>query len=146
MKVEGPKRGDGVSKGKKSSSSAGGEDFSQYVTGGASESPSASATHSIAQLDVLLAVQAAENPTERAAKKRARMRADNVLGKLEEVRIAMLGGNLTVGHMLDVADVVASHRDKIHDPLLTAIMDEIDLRAQVEIAKMRYAMENKADA
>lgn len=144
MKVEGPKRGEGISKGKKTSS-AGNMDFSQYVSSGASESQSASATHSIAQLDVLLAAQSVENPTERAAKKRARVRADNILGKLEDVRIAMLGNNLTVGHMIDVADVVASHRDKIHDPLLTAIMDEIDLRAQVEIAKMCYAMDAKAD-
>lgn len=145
MKVEGPKRGEGVSKGKKTSSSGGNVDFSQYVSGGAAETQSASASHSIAQLDVLLAAQSVENPTERAAKKRARVRADNILGKLEEVRVAMLGGNITVGHMIDVADVVASHRDKIHDPLLTSIMDEIDLRAQVEIAKMRYAMDANSE-
>ena len=43
--------------------------------------------------------------------------------------------------MIDVADVVASHRERIHDPALTAVMDEIDLRAQVELAKMRAALE-----
>ena len=57
--------------------------------------------------------------------------------------MAMLGGSLTVGHMVDMADVVASHREKIADPALTAIMDEIDLRAQVELAKMRVSMERK---
>ena len=56
----------------------------------------------------------------------------------------MLGGNLTVGHMIDVADVVASHREKIDDPTLTAIMDEIDLRAQVEIAKIRVVLNQEA--
>lgn len=142
MKVEGPKRGEGVSKGKKTSSSGGDVNFSAYVTGGASETVQASTTQSIAQLDILLAAQAVENPADRAAKKRVRVRAENILAKLEEVRIAMLGNNLTVGHMIDVADVVASHRDKIHDPVMTALIDEIDLRAQVEIAKMRYAIEN----
>ena len=52
----------------------------------------------------------------------------------------MLNGTLTVGHMIDIADIVASHREKIQDPKLTDIMDEIDLRAQVELAKMRVAM------
>ncbi len=68
-------------------------------------------------------------------------RADNILEKLDSIRLKMLGGDLTVGHMIDVADVVASHRDKIDDPALTSIMDEIDLRAQVELAKLRYAMD-----
>ena len=57
--------------------------------------------------------------------------------------MAMLNGSLTVGHMIDIADVVASHREKITDPALTAIMDEIDLRAQVELAKMRVAMDRQ---
>lgn len=145
MKVEGPKRGEGVSKSKKTSSGTDNVDFSQYMSGGASETQASSASHSIAQLDILLAAQSVENPTEKAAKKRARVRSENILDKLEEVRVAMLGNQLTVGHMIDVADVVASHRDKIHDPLMTSILDEIDLRAQVEIAKMRYSLDAQKD-
>ena len=56
--------------------------------------------------------------------------------------VAMLTGGVTVGHMIDIADVIASHREKITDPGLTDIMDEIDLRAQVEMAKMRMALDN----
>jgi hypothetical protein len=58
----------------------------------------------------------------------------------------MLGGNLTVGHMIDIADIVASHREKITDPALTSLMDEIDLRAQVELAKMRISMDRNKPA
>ncbi len=143
MKVGGTKGPKSTSGTQKSSPSneGGNVDFSQYVTGGASETASASATQSIAQLDVLLAVQEAEDPTHGAAKKRLQVRADNILEKLDGIRLKMLGGDLTVGHMIDVADVVASHRDKIDDPALTSIMDEIDLRAQVELAKLRYAMD-----
>ena len=143
MKVGGAKGPNSTSKSKKSSSSSGENtvDFSQYVKGGASETTSAAATQSIAQLDALLAVQEVEDPTQKAAKKRAHMRADTILDRLENIRLRMLSGQLTVGHMIDVADVVASHRDKIDDPKLTAIMDEIDLRAQVELAKMRVALD-----
>jgi hypothetical protein len=92
-------------------------------------------------VDALLAVQGAEDPAAGAARKRARVRAETVLDELDKVRMAMLGGKLTVGHMIDIADVVASHRDKINDPALTALMDEIDLRAQVELAKMRVSLD-----
>ena len=90
---------------------------------------------------MLLAVQGADDPAARAAKKRVRERASNILSELEKIRVCMLTGSLTVGHMIDVADVVAGHRDKIHDPQLTALMDEIDLRAQVELAKMRAGLD-----
>ena len=144
MKVEGSKGTQGTSKTKKASqgSSSDDVDFSQYINlGGAQESTGAAATQSIAQLDVLLAVQGADDPAARAAKKRVRERASNILSELEKIRVCMLTGSLTVGHMIDVADVVAGHRDKIHDPQLTALMDEIDLRAQVELAKMRAGLD-----
>tara|TARA_R110002095_G_scaffold199091_2_gene178764 strand:- start:530 stop:973 length:444 start_codon:yes stop_codon:yes gene_type:complete len=143
MKVGGTKGPNSTSKSKRSSSSQGENtvDFSQYVTGGTAQATGASATQSIAQLDVLLAVQEVEDPTQKAAKKKAHIRADTILENLEQIRIKMLCGELTVGHMIDVADVVASHRDKIDDPKLTSVMDEIDLRAQVELAKMRVALD-----
>ncbi len=146
MKV-GETKGPGkAAKSKKASSAgaSGSADFSQYVQGGVSEAPSAQATQSIAQLDSLLAAQEVEDPAQRSARKRSFVRADSILDKLEEVRLKMLVGNLTVGHMVDVADVVASHRDKIDDPQLVSIMDEIDLRAQVEIAKVRVVMDRAA--
>ena len=146
MKVGETKGAGATSKSKSSSSSqaSSGADFSQYVHGGASEASGADTTQSIAHLDALLAAQEAEDPTQKSAKKRVYVRADTVLDKLEDVRLKMLGGNLTVGHMIDVADVVASHREKIDDPTLTAIMDEIDLRAQVEIAKIRVVLNQEA--
>jgi hypothetical protein len=101
------------------------------------------ATQSIAQVDALLAIQGAEDPTQGASRKRMRHRADTILSELDKIRMAMLGGNLTVGHMIDVADVVASHREKVSDPVLTDLMDEIDLRAQVELAKMRVTLDEK---
>jgi diphthamide synthase subunit DPH2 len=104
--------------------------------GEASEFTPTSATQNIAALDVLLTVQSADDPTERAARKRMTARADAILTTLDDLRMGILTGTLTIGHMIDVADVVAAHREKIHDPHLTAILDEIDLRAQVEIAKL----------
>lgn len=142
MKVSGPGSTQGPSKAGKTSKKtpASGESFGDMLAGGASESTAFSTTRSIAKVDALLAVQGAEDPTERAARQKAQKRADDILGELEKIRMAMLSGSLTLGHMVDIADVVASRRESVHDPLLTAIMDEIDLRAQVELAKMRLAL------
>ena len=142
MKVEGPdkSRPSGGSK-KKGSVSTGDGTFGSMVTGSTNNASNAGATQSVAKVDALLAVQAAEDPTERAARNKMRQRANEILDELEKIRLGLLTGSLNVGHVINVADVVASHREKIMDPELTAILDEIDLRAQVEIAKMRQAME-----
>lgn len=143
MKIEGPQRTGATSgaKSKGKTSSADGS-FSDLLTGSAQETRSAAATHSIASIDALLAAQATEDPTEKAARKRMRVRAEGILDELENMRIALLTGTLTVGHIIDIADVVASHREKVMDPRLHAILDEIDLRAQIEIAKMAKALDN----
>lgn len=144
MKVQGPGRTQGPSKtNKKSGVSGGDESFGDFMASGTSGAAPATTTQSIAKVDSLLAAQAVEDPTARAAKQRARQRSTGILDELEKIRMAMLGGTLTVGHMVDIADVVASHREKITDPALTAIMDEIDLRAQVELAKLRVALESQ---
>ncbi len=141
MKVEGPDkaRQAGQTK-KKGAVSSGDGSFGSMVTGGAKEAGGASPTHSIAKVDALLSVQAAEDPTERAARQRMQVRAEGILDELDSIRMGLLTGTLTVGHVINVADVIAAHREKVMDPELTAILDEIDLRAQVEIAKMRRAL------
>lgn len=144
MKIEGPSKTQKTSKTDKTSK-AGKSDgtFGAMVTGGAQEASGAAATQSISKLDALLAVQGAESATERSAKRRMRERGESVLRKLDHIRLGILTGNLNIGQVIDIADVVASHREKITDPKLTAVLDEIDLRAQIEIAKMRKAMEAK---
>ncbi|MCD8497234.1 MAG: flagellar assembly protein FliX [Alphaproteobacteria bacterium] len=128
---------------KKTDKAKGGDEaFGDFMADSAGQAAAPTTTQSIAKVDGLLAVQAAEDPTARATRKRARQRSTTILDELEKVRMAMLAGNLTVGHMIDIADVVASHRDRISDPRLTAVMDEIDLRAQVELAKMRVALDS----
>ncbi len=107
----------------------------------ASETAHAAASNVIARVDVLLAAQGSEDPAERASRGRMLQRSDNVLVQLDKIRLGMLTGTLTVGNLLDIADVVASHRERIGDPQLAGLLDEIDLRAQSEIAKMKMALE-----
>ena len=144
MKVQGPGQTQAPSKTKKKDKVSESDDnFDDFVAAAPSETAPTKQTQSIAKVDALLAVQAAEDPTAGATRKRMKTRAKNVLDELDKLRMAMLNGNMTVGHMIDIADVVAAHRENVSDPALTAIMDEIDLRAQVELAKMRMSLDAK---
>lgn len=145
MKISGPdstQKAGGVKKTGKTGSS-GGVSFGSMIGGNdETEAPAHSAaTGVIAGIDSLLAAQEADDPAHRAAKKRMRERGESVLKQLDKIRLGMLTGTLSVGNLLDVADVVASHRERINDPQLSSLLDEIDLRAQIEIAKMRAALD-----
>lgn len=144
MKVEGPSKTGKTTKtdnAKKVGKSDG--TFGDMVASAAQETAGTAASQSIAKVDALLAVQATESSTERTAKRRMRERGEKVLRQLDHLRLGILTGNLTIGQVIDIADVVASHREKITDAKMSAVLDEIDLRAQIEIAKMKKAMSSK---
>lgn len=143
MKVEGPSKS-GSTSGTKKTGSAGRTDgtFEDFIAAAPKSSAGAAPTQSIARVDALLAVQGAETATERAAKRRMRERGEDILKELDRLRHSILTGSMTLGQVIDIADVVASHREKISDPKLTAILDEIDMRAQIELAKARKALES----
>lgn len=146
MKIQGPGSTIPSSKVKKKNngSDSSGEDFGSIMQGGEKSPAGVSTTQSMANIDALLAAQSVEDPTEKSARQRAKHRSNTLLRELEKIRMAMLNGSLTVGHMIDMADIVASHRDKVSDPHLTGILDEIDLRAQVELAKMRVVLDKNS--
>ena len=143
MKVEGPGSSSrtGKVKGKeKKGGSTGSTSFSSMVESEAQEVAGGFTSNLVSKVDSLLTVQAAEDPTERAARRKMHQRGEAILETLDNIRERLLTGTLTVGDVIAVADSVATHRQKIQDPKLTAILDEIDLRAQVELAKVRVAM------
>ncbi len=140
MKIDGPSKTSGAGNSKKSGKVDGDGSFQDFISHAPKGPSSAAPTQHIARVDALLSVQAAESPTERAARKRMKERGEDILKELDRLRHSILTGGLTLGQVVDIADVVASHREKISDPKLTAILDEIDLRAQIELAKARKAM------
>lgn len=154
MKVKGPTSGKETSATSKTakksaggSSVQGGAFDSMLATSNAGETSGmdqASAAGSIAQIDVLLMAQEAEDPTQGKARQRMKQRSHKILDALDGIRLKMLGGRLTVGDMINMADVVAAHRERIDDPVLTDLMDEVDLRAQVELAKLRVVLDKKS--
>ena len=73
--------------------------------------------------------------TSEEAKARAKKRANEMLDKMEEIRMGLLMGGIPQKSLQDLSRVIQSRKDEFTDPQLKEIMDEIDLRAQVELAK-----------
>jgi hypothetical protein len=132
MKVNGPNeiKNNAISRRKKTS--AGGEGFS-ISTSNASE---AEATQSVAKagpvtsLDSLLALQEVEERDARPFK-----RGEETLDLLDDIRHGLLMGGIPVAKLKALTSLIKSERGQVSDPQLAAILDEIDLRAQVELAK-----------
>ena len=62
-------------------------------------------------------------------------RAAGLLDQLDEIRHGLLVGGLSRHSLLDLARSVREQRATIGDPRLAEVLDEIELRAEVELAK-----------
>ena len=88
-------------------------------------------------VDALLALQDVGGPLER--KRRAVGRAGRILDVLDEIKVALLDGELNLGQLDRLRRAVRDERGRTDEPRLEGVLDEIELRAAVEIAKLEKA-------
>ena len=139
MKIEGPNKTSGTKGVGKPGAKRTGDGAFDSMVGDAEETEAASSAGrptSIGALDALLSLQEAESGTSEEAHKKARKRAGDLLDHLDKIRIGLLTGELPKSSLQQLAQTITSHRDHVLDPKLAEILDEIDLRAQVELAKL----------
>ena len=143
MRVEGPGKSNNISKTKKSSkpTKTGGSNFGSMISTTASEAEETAATQALSSIENLLVAQEFDDPQEEGRQGRMKQRAQGILKELDFVRIALLNGNLRMSHMERVSNAMVRGRERIQDPMLNDVLDEIDLRAQVEMAKLEMAKE-----
>jgi len=113
-------------------SSAGG--FTQMLEAKPASTATVTGTAPAGALDALLAVQEAESALER--RNRARRRASELIDGLDQIRDGLLAGRIAPDRLDSLAQMVAARREEADDPALTEILDEIELRVQVELAKL----------
>jgi hypothetical protein len=87
-------------------------------------------------VSTILALQGAPDSTERRARQRAVQRADAMLDELEQIRLGLLLGQIPRARLEQLAQMVRARREQLDDPKLIAILDDIELRAAVELAKL----------
>jgi hypothetical protein len=104
---------------------------------GGSAARSASATlgtRSIGGIDTLLALQGVEEPGER--RRKAVKRGRSALDALDALKLGLLSGTFDTGALARLKSVTAGLAEPSGDPALDAVLAEIELRAQVELAKI----------
>lgn len=90
----------------------------------------------IGSVDAIFLAQSVGDTDEREARQRLIHRGEDILDKLEEVRHGLLLGVVPREKLESLAHSVRTKRENCPDPRLGALLDEIELRAEVELAKL----------
>lgn len=88
-------------------------------------------------LGTLIAMQSI--PEGLARRSKAAKRGHDILAVLDELRDGLLTGQVSLTLARRLAHVVNAETETFEDPRLRAVLDEIDLRAKVELAKLEAA-------
>jgi hypothetical protein len=133
VRIEGNRRTNGVAGRSKAGRAGGGADF--HLPEAPSSGPTANLApvSAAANLDALLALQAVDDATQ-APRRRAMIRGRTLLDTLEEVRADLLVGRLGVEKLDSLVALVSQSREAA-TPQLDALLDDIELRVRVELAK-----------
>ena len=85
-------------------------------------------------VSTLLALQGVEDPLNR--RKRAMGRASRLLDILDDLKVAMLEGRAAPSTLDNLARAVREQREATDDPQLNDVLNQIETRAAVELAKL----------
>jgi len=110
--------------------------FSQHLKSGSDAVTGAAPTGPVTTVDALLTIQEVEDSTSGRSKSRARKWGHEVLDQLEQLRIGIISGIVPRADLERIAASIEAQRAQTNDPALEQILDEIDLRARVELAKL----------
>jgi hypothetical protein len=89
--------------------------------------------HASNGVDALLAVQEVGDALDSHAQ--AHQRATDILDRLDDLRHGLLAGTLSRRQVENLARLVRLKREAVDDPRLIEILDQIELRAEIELAK-----------
>jgi hypothetical protein len=134
MEIKGPGRIEtGAVRRKTTTSSTGGSSFtvsdSHETQGGIVAGPGP-----IAALDSILMLQGMDDSTDGRA--RGQAHGEQLLNLLDAVRDGLLAGGIPRSTLNKLAVAVTRRHDIFADPKLQDVLDQIELRAHVELAKL----------
>ncbi len=113
---------------------AGGGGFSVAEADAPKLTAPAASLRTIGGIDALIALQGQDDPAER--RRRAVKRGRTALDALDELKVECLAGTLGPSTLMRLKSATADLRDASGDDRLDSVLAEIELRVEVEIAKM----------
>jgi hypothetical protein len=139
-------KGAGSTKRTKGASASSGSAFADQLRG-ASSASGAAATQagmidhaSLDGVDALLAMQEVGDAPDRQARKQARDYGEDLLDRLKGVQDALLIGAVPKEDLMNMAKKLRAGRASIADERINSVLDEIELRVEVEIAKLTQGL------
>jgi hypothetical protein len=139
MKVDsstGPRGTAATRRGDRVGSGRGNGDFARQLDEASSSPATGGVAASAGITGVLGLIGVQESDDALAGKRHAIARAETMLDRLDELRHGLLMGELNRNQLEDLGRLVRIRRGQVDDPTLLGVLDEIDLRAQVELAKL----------
>ena len=124
----GPAHGRRVASGRRE-----GTGFAAHVDGIAAGPAGIAAPSPLAALSTVLAVHQALDGS--GEQRRALARGRSLLDELDRIRIGLLEGAWPEASLRRIAELLQANRPALAEPKLEAVLDEIELRAAVELAK-----------
>ena len=95
----------------------------------------ANAPKAVATVDNLFMLQEVADDLS-GRRKAAVKRGDSMLDRLDDIRIALLTGSLPRAQLESLRRMAKERGEILNDPQLQSVLDEIELRVAVELAKL----------
>jgi len=115
------------------SAATGGGGFARALGDGPAQPAAPAGTSPVHSVNALLALQEVGDSMEGRGK--ARRRAEDLLDRLEELRLAIALGEVPIAQLENLARRLSQRQGTVDDPKLAQIINEIEIRAAVELAK-----------
>ncbi len=96
----------------------------------------ASAAFGALGVDALLAIQS-EDDVMTGRRRRQIKRSHGILDALDDIKVSILSGSIDDEALLRLQGLIAEHREDIEDSRLQGVLNEIETRAFVELAKRK---------
>ena len=132
MRIETSNRTTGVGRGSGAGRSGTGADFVPAGGNAPARVAGNAPTHAAAGIDAILALQAVEEPL--TGKKKAFRRGVSLLDLLDDIKADLLIGRVSAERLDRMVAMLAEMRERSL-PGLDAVLDDIELRVRVELAK-----------
>ncbi len=118
--------------------SSGGSTFSDSLREAAetTENTAGASVGGVGPVGSILSVQEVSDATDGRSRGLLVAYGEDMLDRLEDIRIGLLTGAISKDELAELAQRMRQKRQESDDPALHDILDEIELRAEVEIAKL----------
>lgn len=114
-----------------------GADFASFLKkADVTQSSPVSGMANVSSLEAIFATQMVDDVEEKERRKKNVKRAKNLLEKLEEIRSALLVGYIAKEKLIEISRLVKEQKTVCNDVRLLDIIAEIELRVEVELAKL----------